>query len=85
MSLSASERTSVLRITSIAEHDFLLLTRLACEYELFVAETACSRRPESRRLEEDATPAVETAASAGVFAVGVPAGAGRASSGAAGG
>lgn len=35
-SLSGDERTSVVRITSIAEHVFLLLTRLACEYELFV-------------------------------------------------
>ena len=87
--LSAGERTSVLRITSIAEHVFLLLTRLACEYELFAAERACSRRPESRRPDEDAAPAAETAASAGVFAVGVPAaapaGAGHSSSGAAGG
>ena len=89
LSLSAGERTSVLRITSIAEHVFLLLTRLACEYELFAAERACSRRPESRRFDEDAAPAVETAAPAGVFAVGVPAaapaGAGHSSSGAAGG
>ena len=42
-SLSGDERTSVVRITSIAEHVFLLLTRLACEYELF----ACSRPRES--------------------------------------
>ena len=34
-SLGGDERTSVVRITNIAEQVFLLLTRLACEYELF--------------------------------------------------
>ena len=86
-SLSASERTCVLRVTSIAEHIFLLLSKLACEYELFAAETAASRHLESRRLQGDAAPAAENAASVGVVAAAepapAPASAGRSSAGAA--
>ena len=85
-SLSGDERTSVVRVTSIAEHVFLLLTQLACEYELFAADGACSRRAESRGLNEHAPPAVEPAGSAGVFAMGAaaaaPTGSGRSFSGA---
>ena len=72
-SLSADERTSVVRITSIAEHVFLLLTRLACEYELFATEGACFQRAESRGLNEHAPLAVEAAGSAGVSAMGAAA------------
>ena len=47
-SLSGEERTSVLRITSITEHVFLLLTKLAHEYQ--AATTADASEPMMERV-----------------------------------
>ena len=56
-SLSAEQRTSVLRLTSITEHIFLLLSRLAHEYQRYAADNAAGQTPDSE------VPAAETMAS----------------------
>ena len=56
-SLSAEQRTSVLRLTSITEHIFLLLSRLAHEYQRYAVGNADGQSPDGRE------PAAETMAS----------------------